>query len=351
MKLALYLAKNIISSTLLVLCIGLSLLFFINFLGEMSSIGTENYNFIAALKYVLCLTPLSVYQIFPTVVLIGLLLGLGALASSQELTIMRTAGQSILKITGQVLLAVLFMTIIAESIGEGIAPSLLSYGNNQKLIAQSNGQILNTINGLWLREGNDFYHINSVSSHAQMLGVTEFQFNDDEKLLSSTYATEADLINGQWVLKNGVSTSFTKDTPTRSQFLQAPWDLSLHIDLLKPQDPNTLTLPELNRQIKAQEDLGFNVSGLLLQWWTRFFAPLYTLIMALISIPFVFGPLRSVSIGLRLLSGIVVGLLFFIANSVLAPLSLVFAIPAPMAALISPLLFLSFAVVLFWLRR
>ncbi len=86
-----------------------------------------------------------------------------------------------------------------------------------------------------------------------------------------------------------------------------------------------------------------------LSYWQRVLQPLASLVMMFLAIPFVFGPLRSVTTSLRLLMGIIVGFAFYITNQLFPPLSQVLNFPPYLAAVLPILIFAGFGV--FLLRR
>src|SRR5689334_13278176 len=90
-----YIAKHVMISTGLVFIVVLILSFMINLLGELRDIGTGEYGFGQAILHVLLMQPRTLYQLFPMLILLGGVLGLGMLASSHELIVMRTAGLSV----------------------------------------------------------------------------------------------------------------------------------------------------------------------------------------------------------------------------------------------------------------
>ena len=100
-------------------------------------------------------------------------------------------------------------------------------------------------------------------------------------------------------------------------------------------------------QYQKKNDLRYQVSAL--NFWQRIFQPLGTCVMLFLAIPFIFGPLRSVTMGLRLVSGVVVGFSFYILNQFFGPFSLVYHVPPFLAALTPSLLFLVLG--LFFVRR
>ena len=71
--------------------------------------------------------------------------------------------------------------------------------------------------------------------------------------------------------------------------------------------------------------------------------PLTVAVMLLVALSFIFGPLRSVSMGARIMMGVFTGILFFISNEVLGSLSLVYQLPPILGAMLPSLLFISAA--------
>jgi lipopolysaccharide export system permease protein len=65
--------------------------------------------------------------------------------------------------------------------------------------------------------------------------------------------------------------------------------------------------------------------------------------MLFLSIPFVFGSLRSVGIGQRVFTGAMLGIVFYLLNRAFSYLAVVFALNALFASLFPALLFLGYA--------
>ena len=71
--------------------------------------------------------------------------------------------------------------------------------------------------------------------------------------------------------------------------------------------------------------------------------PLTVAVMLLVALSFIFGPLRSVSMGARIMMGVFTGILFFISNEVLGSLSLVYQLPPMLGAMMPSMLFVGLA--------
>ncbi|WP_146112750.1 LptF/LptG family permease, partial [Haemophilus influenzae] len=76
------------------------------------------------------------------------------------------------------------------------------------------------------------------------------------------------------------------------------------------------------------------------------FQPVSVGVMMLLALSFIFGSLRSVTAGARIVTGICVGFLFYVVNEILGQTSVVYGIPAIFGALIPSLLFI---VMIWWL--
>src|SRR5690606_33650706 len=98
----------------------LSLFVFIEFISEFDRIGQGNYTAGIALKYVIFSAPRLAYELMPLAALIGSLIGLGLLASSNELVVMRTCGISLARIAWAAVKAGLLLVVISLWLGEWV---------------------------------------------------------------------------------------------------------------------------------------------------------------------------------------------------------------------------------------
>lgn len=350
MKLDLYITRTVIGSILLVLIVFFGLILFLNLIGERGQIGSGNYHFPQAVHYVFFTLPLFLYQFFPPVVLIGVLLGLGSLASHSELVIMRTSTMSLLRIATTVLLAALAIITVFTLLGETVVPAMTRYANDVKDLQRNNGRLVTTVAGVWLHEDNTFFHILRIASADRVYGVSRFQFDQQHRLETASYADSGTLKDSQWVFNNVSTSIINHHSITQKKQRQVIWPLKFSPHQFETSDPATLNLLALHQRIEYGKSNGINIQHYEFSFWKRIFQPLTTLVMVLVAIPFIFGPLRSVSIGLRLLSGVIVGLNFYILNQLLTSFGMVYQLSPIFTALLLPGLFFLFALFLFWWR-
>ena len=83
-----------------------------------------------------------------------------------------------------------------------------------------------------------------------------------------------------------------------------------------------------------------------LAFWRKLLQPVSIAVMLLMALSFIFGPLRSVTMGARVIMGVLTGFGFFITNEVFGPLSLVYSLPPFVGAILPSLLFAGVAALL-----
>src|SRR5579863_724466 len=93
-----YICSAVIIATGLVVLTLLGIESFIEFIGELPSMGVANYGILSVFAYVAMQLPSDLYELFPIAGFLGSLIGLGRLASTSELVVMRAAGISIARI-------------------------------------------------------------------------------------------------------------------------------------------------------------------------------------------------------------------------------------------------------------
>ncbi|RLR18077.1 LptF/LptG family permease, partial [Sodalis-like symbiont of Bactericera trigonica] len=81
------------------------------------------------------------------------------------------------------------------------------------------------------------------------------------------------------------------------------------------------------------------------------FSPFSVAVMMLMALSFIFGPLRSVPMGGRVVTGISFGFLFYVLDQIFGPLSLVYNMLPVFGALLPSMAFLIISIVMLLLRR
>lgn len=348
-----YITTTIISSILLVLLILMGLEILISFIGQLSKLGQGNYDLPQALVYVVLDMPSQLYNFFPMASLIGSLLGLGLLANQSELIIMQASGFSKGQITATVLKAALFMVLIAIILGEVVAPFAERYANLEKAMAIGGGQAIEAGQGAWLRQDNNFINIQHIVSRHYLTNITSYEFNSSHQLVKIWSAESALYSRGNWVLQNMQTTAISNNHVSSQPEAQKIWNIQINPVLLKVSDiePDNMSLLKLNAYINYLKMNGLQAEIYKMNFWKRIFQPFATAVMIFLAVPFVFGSLRSVTVGVRILIGVTIGFLFYILNQFFAPISLLYQVPALLGASLPTLLFVIAAGVAIVVRK
>mgnify|MGYP000899094372 FL=1 len=334
-KLDRYIGTSVFFAILAVLgiIVGLALLFaYIDELGDISA----TYGLLDAGVWVLLTIPRRIYEMLPMAALIGCLIGLGNLASSSELTIMRAAGVSIRRIVWAVMKPMLVIMLAGVLIGEYLAPWSENLAQANRAMAQGGGEAQSSKRGLWHRQGDEFIHINAVQPNGVLLGVTRYQFDAQRNLLSASFARRALFQSDHWQLEDVVTTQLQEQSTAVVNSPSQRWDVQLNPQLLGTVvlEPEALSVTGLWRYIHYLADQGLANGRYWLAFWTKILQPLVTAALVLMAISFIFGPLRSVTLGQRVFTGVLVGFVFKIGQDLLGPSSLVFGFPPLLAVLI-----------------
>lgn len=349
-KLDLYVGGTVLVAILAVLGVitGLALLFaFIDQLSDLEG----GYTLKEALIYVGLTTPRRLYDVLPMSALIGCLVGLGSMASSSELTVMRAAGISLSRIVWAVMKPLLLLMLLGLVIAEYVAPWTEVQAQARRSLIQAEGKMQSTRHGMWHRQGQEYIHINSVQPDGRLIGVTRYEFDDERRLQRASFARQAHFVaEDQWQLKNVVATRLQEQSSEVERLKEERWDIALTPELLNTvvMEPDALPISGLWGYARYLGQQGLNASRYWLAFWDKLLQPVVTGVLVLMAISFIFGPLRSVTLGQRVFTGVVVGFVFRIVQDLLGPASLVFGF-APLLAVLVPAAVC--ALVGFWLLR
>jgi len=330
-----YIAKTVLLAIGLVTLMLVGLQIFILFVNQLEDLGKLDFGMWQATVFVLLQMPYQVYLFFPMASLLGSLIGLGLLASHSELVVMRAAGMSIAQITGSVLKASFIVVILITAMGELLVPTLAQYANDYKTSALTGGQTLRTAKGVWVRYGNEFISIGKILPNNVLQNIVQFSFDADHQLKAAREIKEAHFVNKAWLATGVKQTEFLGQQTRSSTVKSLNWQVPLKPKILEISsiEPDEMTLHELNRYLREQKISKQNVHAYKLAFYQRLIQPFTTMIMMVLAIPFIFGPLRSSTMGSKLLVGATVGFSFHIMNRFFGPVSTVFQWPAELAAI------------------
>lgn len=330
-----YIAKTVFASVALVVLMLTGLQGFILFVNQLGDLGKADYGIVQALVFVGLGMPYQVYLFFPMASLLGCLVGLGVMANHHELVVLRAAGMSIGQITLAVFKMAILLILVVTLLGELVLPKLVLWANEYKIQALRGGQTLQTNKGLWLHADHDIMMIGRIMSPTHLEQIEQFHFDDQHRLVFVRRIQSLAQKERVWWASSWVQTNLSHSQTTISHARQARWDVALDPRLLQVSDhePDEMTLLELHQFLTVQKLTQQNVRNYELGYWQRIILPITTLVMMLLAIPFVFGPLRSSSMGSKLMIGALVGFGFYILNRFCGSLSQIYQFSSILAAI------------------
>lgn len=343
-----YIGKTILATIFLVLLLLVGLGAIIKFVEEFRAVGRGSYDGLHAAYYTFLTIPRDIETFFPVAALLGALLGLGNLASRSELVVMQSAGFSRFRIGLAVMKTAIPLVMFTMLIGEWGVPQTEQFARNMRSMAQSGGSMLATSGGFWAKDGNHFIYIRKISDERNLNDLLIYEF-DKRELKSILKAEHAHYSDGNWVLQKVEKSTITPQGIVQQREIDQAWQTTitpskLGIVSLKPE---SLSISGLRDYVGFLKDTGQDPKRFEITLWRKIFQPISMAVMMLLAISFIFGPLRSSTMGAKMVIGILAGFVFYVANIVFGNLSLVVSwLPVPLGALTPSILCL---MIVWWL--
>ena len=343
-----YIGRILASTTFITLVVFVSVGGIIKFVEQMKAVGRGDYDVAHAALYVLYAVPRDIEIFFPMATLIGGLIGIGMLASNSELVVMQAAGLSRLDIIKSVMKTAGILILISMAIGEWLAPQGEVAARQVRAQAISGGSLISAKNGVWAKDGDNFLHIGEVEDQGTLKNVQVYRFNDNLRLDSWLSAESALYIDESWQLTQVKETTINNDQITTEKVANKNIISSLTPEKLGvvTVKPESLSIRGLLNYLDYLSANNQDESRYLLALWRKIIQPLTVGVMLLVALSFIFGPLRTVSMGARIMMGVFTGILFYISNQVLGSLSLVYQFPPFLGAILPSAIFVSIALYL-----
>ena len=343
-----YIGITVASHTLVVMLVFMALFSFASFVSEADYIGKGKYGLAQAAYYVVLTLPSLIYQLFPPVALIGSMVGLGMLASGSELTAIRAAGVSMGHIILSVMKVGVLLVLAAVIVGEWLAPQAEYYAQTMRSAALSERISLKTRSGFWARDGDNFIHVREILADSQLADISIYEFDRQNRLQTITHARTASYQQNKWQLQD-IQYSKVSDSGIVIQHQpSAEWGSLLSPAVLGvvAVKPDKLSLLGLRKYIDYLHDNNLNAERYELAFWKKIMQPLGTGVMVFLAIPFIFGTLRSVGVGQRIMVGALLGIAFYLFNQTFGYVGLVYGMNPIVSAVLPPALFLGLGLLL-----
>ena len=328
-------------------------------LRQLSNIGKHGYALSDAVMYVLVTFPRRGYEMFGYAALIGGLLALGGLAGSGELTALRAAGMSRLRIAGSAVgvIAVLIAGVVV--LGETAAPWGDQVAQAMQLRMRSGVLGMATRSGLWTRDGNNFINARGTTlrrrdgvADVQLTDVREFSFTPDGRLRQFTQGRSAEFDGRDWILRDVRVTRLDDHGTHTTTAATQLWPVRINAQVLAQSvvQPQYLSMRDLRRNIGYLRSNGEQPGSYAVAFWNRVMYPFNVLVLVLCSLPFAFGALRSGGLGKRIFVGMLLAIAWYFVQPAMVNFGTVYGMSA-MWANVLPALVLALLATMYFRRR
>ncbi len=318
-----YIMRTVFSGVLIASLILLGIFLFVDFIGQLKFVGTGDYGNLQALLYVFLRLPQRFYELSPSILLLGGILSMGAMASNSELIVMRASGISANRITRSVLQAGLIIAVLVVLLGEYVVPNATSMAKTLRAEALEKKLIVGGYNDIWARDGNRYVNVRHVLPDQQLREISIYELDDQQRLSSIIFAEQARHENDAWVV-NGINrTSIAYDGESRGAMPETtvaytqerimPRLILLELFSVLELEAQDMSASELYTYSSYLEDNNLDAGEYKLAFWIKILMPATCLAMLLIAMPLVFSTTpRSGGVGQRIVLAVIIGIVFFV---------------------------------------
>ena len=323
-----YITKELLIYTLAVMFVWLSVYALFNYIVEAERIGQQNYTALGAMIYVVLDLPSVAYAHSSVIILLGSILAIGNLATSSELIVMRGSGISIMKISTIVVRSALLFIAVIILIGEVFAP--LSSERAEIYRTQALGQSIYSLNqeGFWLRDGDNIINVQKNYDGKVFGDVSIFKLNNFNELGSAVFSKKAifdgENLNLDETTHNEINENsmFTEiQVENTNKYTEKVNFSNEFISSLK-KEPYELSTLNLYRHITFLNENKLASGNYEVEFYKRLIKPVTLIAMLLLSMLFIFGSLRSATLGKKIFLGVMLSLFFELSSRIGSVISL-----------------------------
>jgi lipopolysaccharide export system permease protein len=278
--------------------------------------------------------PRRLYLDLPLMVLIAVAAGLGGLAQSSELTILRAAGLSIRRIFFKIILVlspILTGSIVIAQYG---MPEAERFSQALK-DANVSGGVKDTV---WTRESGRYVFIEGAPDGSvrlwKQIEMAESRGEIERLIASSNVGFDAE----QVTLSTARVLAFEDETiRQQTEDMKQATKLTERQVRWLVQNPDALSLSELWDAASYLSAEGLNARAHSQLFWQRLLLPVTLIALALLASATTFGSMRSLGMSTRVFLAVLMGLVFKYAMDIASP-AVFLAGGHPSLAIILPLL-------------
>ncbi len=349
-----YVMREFLTNFGLVLAAFTALFLFFTFFELTGDIIRNRTPLVTVGEYLLNLIPYIVYAVTPLCSLVAVLITFGALNRSSELTAMKATGISLYRVVTPVLVVAALLAGALFVFGESYLPdanrrqeALLAVIKNKpaQTFLRPDRRWISGQTGATGTPARIFYYQFFDPDKDMFANLTVFELDPNTfELKRRIFATTArwDATASQWVFSNGWQRAFEGEAISNYE----PFSVSTFSEIreqpgyFKKEDLQSeeMSYGELSHYIVDLKQSGFDTMRLRVQLMRKIAAPLVTLVMAILAVPFALTMGKSGSLaGIGTAIGVAIS--YWVVEGVFAAMGNVNTLPPLLAAWSPDMLF------------
>lgn len=343
-----YLTRQIFGGLVLAAIVLLPLFAFMDLLEQLEDVGEGTYEVKDAFIYVALLLPRRLIQLAPFIALLGNVVALGRLAMHHELISLRAAGLSPARISLESLRVGLILVVMMGLLEQFVAPPLQQEAILKRSAALEQSTELGRDLGIWSRDKSNILRVGRMPHTNRALDIEILRFDSAGRMKNYIHAEWADILEkDRWLLRRVTVKQIDGQSVVSGQRTSMNWkpflDAGQIETLTKP--PESLSPTELIRHVRFLRATGQEAEAYSLAMWRKLGAALTTIAMILLSVPFVFGSVRT-GLGARLVLAGLSGIAVYLLDQIIANAGLLLNVNTAVTALLPGTLLICLAVIL-----
>ena len=300
-----------------------------------------------SLRFFLYKVPFIISQVSPVSVLLSVLLSLGILSGSGELTAVKAGGIRLLRAFVPLFIAGALMSVAVIIVNESVTPAAMKKAESLKRAwmtpeeASSFGR-----EGVWTRTKDAIFNIRELDlKRNELHGVTAYEIERPSfRIRKRIHSRKAVWKDGRWVAERAVVWEFPpggalRSMETEALGLEGLWDpesMAGVEDIRK-----VMGFTELRGYVKNLEAEGYEASRYKTDLYGRLTFPFINLIMVFVGIPFALKTGRHGGIASGVGLSVVIGFSYWVVFAAAKSLGSSGVIPPLLAASFPDALFLA----------
>jgi lipopolysaccharide export system permease protein len=339
-----YLIKRSFLISLLIFILFTTLDLVFSLMSELENLS-EEYNFSNVFLYVLSVSPSNAINFLEGACLLGVMISLGISHQEGNLNVLRSSGESPLKIVlisslGPILLIFLFLASNELFLKDIRTDAEI----NKNLIVQSKEK--NSQNNNWIKDEDSFLTYSYMKG--SFIYKVKFIKTDDGKVLYFKMADSAEIIKNQIKFDETIQYHFFEGTGIENNYEEFKFPLIIKMPFTKVENLKTSEIINAQKLIDTslkKEDALF-IAHLEKSFYKNIFQPISILCLIIFFSSFIFGSLRDVTPASRIVLSVVGAFIykvfqdFTISFSIATNLSVLIGVIAPALVLLIMSIFL-----------